>query len=365
MNTIHYNKEDLMGLLSISLYVIYHTLQGFHDTLTKGILFLALLTSVIYIINLKRFKKETLILLVCIGVITIIQFPVSFDIRMIVLFICMIVGTYIDIDDLLQWMFIAKLVSFIAGTVIGWEKANTCALHGGMLLLLYVCTNRKNIRWRHIAITAGVAVLLFLYTNTATLLLGIGIALILLIYYKIFSGKILFHWKIVKYVFPAVLFVNLVCVLTFVEKQVPLIGQWLPTKVNDLFYEIVRIVDVATTSRVTLAAASWPVFGVSLWGGNADYTSLNLTEGVYYNLDSGMMWLLQGWGIILTIVFMLITIQLMNYLMKNKEYVLIIVGIVIACWAMIEDMLLIVGTNFLIVLFGKALMMSRKKRIAL
>lgn len=365
MNTIHYNKDDVFGLISISLYVVYHTLQGFHDTLPKAILLLALLTSAIYIVNLKKFKKETLLLLLVIGVITLVQFPVTFDIRMVVLFICMVVGTYIDIDDMLNWMFISKFIAFIIGTAIGWEKANTCSLHGGMLLLLYICTNRKNIRWRHIALTAGAAIGLFMYTDTATLLLGVGIALVLLVYYKIFNGKKIFHWKIVKYVFPAVLFVNLICVLTFVEKQVPLIGQWLPVKVNELFYEFVRIVDVATTSRVTLAAASWPVFGVSLWGGNADYTLLNLTEGVYYNLDSGMMWLLQGWGIILTIVFMLITIQLMNYFMENKEYVLIIAGIVIACWAMIEDMLMIVGTNFLIVLFGKALLMSRKKRITL
>ena len=326
---------------------------------------LALLTSFAYIINLKKFKKETLLLLVFIGIITLIQFPVTFDIRMVVLFICMVVGTYIDIDDLLNWMFLSKFLAFVAGTAMGWEKANTCSLHGGMLLLLYICTKRKNIRWRHVAIVAGAAIALFLYTNTATLLLGVGIALLLLVYYKMFNEKTIFHWKIVKYVFPAVLFVNLICVLTFVEKQVPFLGQWLPSKVNDIFYEMVRIVDVATTSRVTLAAASWPVFGVSMWGGNADYTLLNLTEGVYYNLDSGMMWLLQGWGIILTIVFMLITIHLMEYFLQKKEYVLMIAAIVIACWAMIEDMLLIVGTNFLIVLFGKALMMSRKKRITL
>ena len=365
MNAIHYNKEDVLGLISISLYVVYHTLQGFHDVMMKGILLLALLTSFVYIVFLKKFKKDTLLLLICIGAIILLQFPVKFDIRMLVLFICMFVSTYLDIDDLLDWMFIAKLSSFAVGTVLGWEKANTCSLHGGMLILMYLCTKRKSLNYKHLIYATIAAILLFIYTNTATLLLGIGIAIVLLIYYILFSEKRLFHWKIIKYVYPAVLFINLVCVLAFVEKGVPVIGKWLPSTINQGFYSFVEIVDKATTSRITLAAASWPVFGVSLWGGNADYTLLNLTEGVYYNLDSGMMWLLQGGGIILTIVFMLLTIQMMEYFMKKKEYVLITVGIVIACWAMIEDMLLIVGTNFLIVFYAKALIMNNKKRITL
>ena len=365
MNIIQYNKNDIWGLLSISFYVIYHTLQGFHDTLMKVFLLLGLLTSVIYILTLKKFKKETLLLLLGLGIIILIQFPVSFDIRMVVLFICMVVGTYVDLDDLLQWMFVSKLLAFIVGTAIGWARGNTSALHGGMLILMYICANRKNIRWRHIAITAVSTVLLYIFTGTATSLLGLGIAVIMLVYYKLCNTKKIFRWKLVEYVFPAALLFNLTCVLTFVDKKIPIIGQWMPRSINSMFYEFVRFVDVAMTSRITLAAASWPVFGVSLWGGNANYNLLNLTKNVYYNLDSGMMWLIHGKGIILTVIFMFLTVNVMKYFIKQKEYILVIAGVVIACWAMIEDMLFIVGTNFLIALYGKALLMNWKKRITL
>lgn len=361
MNTIHYKKSDLLGLLSISLYVIYHTLQGFHDVYMKVFLLGGLFTSIIYIVTLKKFKKETLFLLLGLGIIIGIQFPVSYDIRMIVLFICMFVGTYIDTDDLLQWMFISKLLSFIVGTIAGWPKANTCALHGGMLILMYMCANRKKMGWAHVGIIATATLWLYMHTSSEASLVGLGIAVVLLIYYKISYNKKFFRWKLVEYVFPASLFFNLICIFTFIDKKIPIIGKWLPTQLNTVFYKVVKLIDVAMTSRITLAAASFPKFGVSLWGGNADYTILNLAEGVYYNLDSGMMWLLHGEGIILTVIFMLLNIKLMKYLKKEKEYILVIAGIVIACWAMIEDMLLIVGTNFLIALYGKALLMNWKR----
>ena len=81
----------------------------------------------------------------------------------------------------------------------------------------------------------------------------------------------------------------------------------------------------------------------------------------YFLIDSGMILLLQDWGIVMAIVVMLAFIFLMFKLVKKKEYRLIISAIVISLWAFNEDALLAVGTNYLFYVIGYELYNSRKE----
>ena len=59
---------------------------------------------------------------------------------------------------------------------------------------------------------------------------------------------------------------------------------------------------------------------------------------------------------------MALMVYLMKYLAAKKEYIIIIAGIVIALWAINEDMLLTVDTNFLLALIGTAFI-DRKDKV--
>ena len=120
-----------------------------------------------------------------------------------------------------------------------------------------------------------------------------------------------------------------------------------------------NILDIIVSGRISLAAYSIEKFGVSLWGGNINY---NVDTGLpYFLIDSGMILLLQDWGIVMAIVVMLAFIFLMFKLVKKKEYRLIISAIVISLWAFNEDALLAVGTNYLFYVIGYELYNSRKE----
>ena len=105
-----------------------------------------------------------------------------------------------------------------------------------------------------------------------------------------------------------------------------------------------------------MAAASFQKFGVSIWGGNVDYTQI--WPGVYFNLDSGMIWLLQGWGLMICVVFLILSVVMMYYLIKTERYTFVVVAVAIALWATQEDMLTSVGTNFMMIFMGQAVQYS-------
>lgn len=139
------------------------------------------------------------------------------------------------------------------------------------------------------------------------------------------------------------------------EKYFPGIRTGFPLIIRDIFTFIVDKIDKLASWRITLAAESLFRYGFSLMGGNVKYDSIIDDFGIYFNLDSGMMWLLQGWGIVMTIIFMTLMTIMMKYLIKKKEYHTIIAGISIALWALNEDMLVSVGSNFMFFILGKIL----------
>ena len=113
------------------------------------------------------------------------------------------------------------------------------------------------------------------------------------------------------------------------------------------------MVDKVFTGRISLGGFSLYYFGISLFGGNIDY-SVN-TGLKYFVVDSGLLLLLQDWGLIITILMSVIFIMLMRMLMKNKEYALIVYMLIIILWSFNEDIFISVGSNFAFYIFGHEL----------
>jgi hypothetical protein len=310
---------------------------------------------------MKSTAKTGLILLILLGIIFLINLVAQKgnDTRLPVALLTMFFAIDISPRKAICIMFYSKLSTFMLAMLTGgYGHINSVALQGGMIILLYICMREDNLRKRNYLILFVSYIILVLYTRSGSVVIGIGIAILSIFLLKTKYGKNFFSSKFIVWIYPITLIINIILALGIYENKIMWIGGILPKFANDIYIHLIKIIDTYTSSRLQLAHASFERFGVSWLGGNVDYTIL--WPGVYFNLDSGMIWLLQGGGILMTIFFMALALLLMKYLIQARHYHYVISALVIALWATQEDMLICVGTNFLMIFMGQAIKYSLK-----
>lgn len=347
-------RNELFGYLSIVCLMSFYSLDKWKenaDFLYIGGLVFGLLSIFLGM----KIKYKTLLVYLLLAIIPLFCYMHSMDARIPVMLIGMLCGLKMDMHKVVCVMFYTKLVCyFLMLAVGGFGHINGMALHGGILILLYLCKNEKNFSPRKMILAFLSYIVIFLYSNTGTLLVSIGVALLLVVLIHYEFGRKLCSSVFVMWIYPICLLFYYLFVPGVLIGEIPWIGKWLPDAVNAAYALFSKWLDGVMSYRLTLVAYSWQQFGVSLWGGNVNYNKLNIGQGGYFNLDSGLMWLVQGGGILLTIIFMILSVILMRYLIREKHYCYVIAGITIALWAISEEMLQGIGTNFLIFFMGKA-----------
>lgn len=349
--------KDLDKLGSIMMVIYVFLLNGFY-TLNgsirfgkiKIILLFAIVAGIVKIIL--EFKKNIYPHLFLIGItfiIALIFYLNHTDTRLAVAILTMICCLHEDIDKIIEYFFYSKLFFFFIVLLTGgYMHINGVALHGGMVILLYACMKDKKIKWSDILIMFIAFLALSIYTDSGSAKIGMIATIILLLAVKTKKFIWLYKSKLVEFLYPIIMFINVYFAQCIVlGGKLPYINKVLPEKINELIYQFILFIDKLTSSRLTLAGYSLKNLGTSFWGGNVDYSKLNIGENGYFNLDSGFMWLLQDWGYLMTFIFCVMTIILIWYFIKKEKYNYVVAAIVIALWGINEDMLLSVGTNFL------------------
>ena len=100
-------------------------------------------------------------------------------------------------------------------------------------------------------------------------------------------------------------------------------------------------------------------FGVSFWGGNVKPYYNFTYKDHYFNLDSGMLWLLIGRGIVVSVLFLFAMVMITKYFADREKFHFVIVIIAIALWGMNEDILTSISMNFMLLFFGRSMIKSR------
>lgn len=363
-------RKDFFFDLCIIFIMFFYTLDGAKVQLPgiKALVVLGLACGMIkmmisfkLIVATKENLGSTMILLLVSSVV-VFNYMRSADTRLPIALFLALCGLDVQPQKIIRLIFYTKLSAFLLVLCIGgYGHINGIALHGGMTILLYLCMREANLRKTDYVILFTSYLLLILYTKSGSAIVGIGAAFLSLFLIRISFFKKIYCSKLMICIYPIGLFFNSFLALGIRANQIPWIGCKLPSFVNETFMDIVIWIDVATSYRLSLATVSFDKFGVSWLGGNVDYRKLN--PEVYFNLDSGMLWLLQGKGILVTIVIMILSIILMRYLIGTERYHYLIAALSIALWATQEDMLISVGTNFLMVLIGQAVGYSVKKKV--
>lgn len=366
--TIRIKKTDILLYLYFSLIMLFYTING--TTLDfdhfNYIMIVAIGVGIVHIVTTFKSDYRLFLVLMTMGAVIVILYMRSHDTRMLVVLVSLLCAVREDRNRIIQVLFYTKLLSFLLVLLFGeFGHMNQMALHGGIVVLLYLCKRERNqIQYYFkLLIVLCSTILLYMYTHSGSAMVSLVVSFVLLLLKKSRFGIRFLESKLVMWIFPIMLFCNYFFAFGISSNHIPIVGLYVPQWLNRCYMDIVKFLDVATSYRLTFVSFSLQKFGASWLGGDVDYNVLNLQQGQYYNLDSGFIWLIQGWGYLMSILLMVSCIALMRYFIEKKDYNYIIAGVGIALWAVNEDMLVSVGTNFLLIFIGQAMwaLLSRER----
>lgn len=106
----------------------------------KVMIFVAAMSAVVAIIKKVKMKvRYKMIWVAMSGFCVLISIANTQDTRLIISMLAMILGAVYDVHELITGAFVAKLVTFVLVMLSGgYSHINGCALHGGVVMLLYI-----------------------------------------------------------------------------------------------------------------------------------------------------------------------------------------------------------------------------------
>lgn len=361
------NNNSLFAFIFIVFINIFYTSNGwtYHVSIMNSFIIFAFLFGFIDIFmhheeiyKIFLHNKNLTILVSILILMTIIKFMLNQDTRLIISVMAIFIAMYFPLYKIFYITFFTKFITFIIYYIIGgYTHLNYISVHFGMIILLYLIIsykiNRFNLKCSLVLLIIG-----YFISKSGAFLMCCGLAILLFYSLKLKLKYFLIKLKIIEYYFPFMILLTVLLGLAYMSYANDFINFGIlrsitPKFLCTIFAFVLRLVDKVFTGRISLGGFSLYYFGISLFGGNIDY-SVN-TGLKYFVVDSGLLLLLQDWGLIITILMGVIFVMLMRMLMKNKEYALIVYMLIIILWSFNEDIFISVGSNFAFYIFGHEL----------
>lgn len=316
-------------------------------------LIIGMLAGIWHVLLSFRKKEKNRIIVIGLFVIIIIYAARSSDTRMIVSFMSILVAKNMDLDKMIKALLYSHILLFAIAMIAGGTgHMNSVGMHIAVIMLLYICDSGLPLSRSSVILLWIAYIACAMYTRSGNFAISMGTGLLLATFYKRRIIKKILQSKVVYGIFPIVLLTNvLLCVM-----RAPHYFPWVCRfgSIYEILHKFALIIDHVSSSRIILGAESLYRFGISVMGGNIYYETM-FDGNSYFQVDSGMLWLLQGWGILMTLVLMLLFTYMMGRLQKKKLYGYVIMGIVIALISMNEDVLVSVLFNVMFFILGNML----------
>lgn len=359
-------KKNILSESFCALICVYYTLKGWKYA-TRG-LEIILMVAVFCALALLVKKCKLYMCVYAIPIVTIVAYKLSLgsDTRPLIDLLAVFVGTTVPFEQIAKWLLKVKCITFVLAFMIGgYIHLNYLSMNIGviMALVLYVYYPRN----RRKALFFGLMILIVgtLISKSGSMVICGGILLLLYAGQTIAIERKVLLSHVMYFMFPLTLILNWLLAALYAkygygsQKYALLLSPILDKYSVETLCFLNRL-NRFLSGRINLAAFSLEKFGTSFWGGNIDYT---VETGLpYFLVDSGMILLLQNWGLLITLVSMFVWIFLMRNLVKKKNIRLIISAIMIALWSFNEDTLMSVGTNFLFYAIGNELVDFYKRK---
>lgn len=251
----------------------------------------------------------------------------------------------------------------VTGYGLGYNHPNQLAYAIGFLMFLYICYRNSKINRYNIYILLGITLLGYFITKSRT-------------FFVIMICTLLILWMYQSYFFKNVISnilrvgaVWIMPICTLFALGLPILMSTTQGQIKTILYTINGIMG----SRFTHSARVFENYSLTLFGGVVKFDILQSLYS-YSVVDSGYIGLLYNFGIVGFGIFMVLYFFTIKKLVKQKQYIFIIVITGISLWGVSENILRSFVINFTVIFWSEILnehvvsaetSKSKKKRVRL
>lgn len=239
----------------------------------------------------------------------------------------------------------------VVGYGLGYTHPNRLAYTVGFLVLLYICYKNSKIKKKHLAVIFSISWITYLVTKTRTLI-AVTLIVIFLLFIVMYAkeknmAKRIFN-RMAEYVMPicAVLSLGMPILQLYSNGKVKTFLQFINGHLGSRFTHIYRVL---------------LNYKIPIWGGRIKFELLDDLYG-YSTVDNGYLRLLYEFGSFGFLVFLLFYLYSVRKLIKNKQYVFVVVIIAVSLWAILENILRSFAINFTVVFWSELLRRANNKK---
>lgn len=245
---------------------------------------------------------------------------------------------------------IEKGIGTTYGYGLGFTHPNRLASAICFTILCYICWKNKKIRFKHILTVGFITLISFYITKSRTLLYCISIFIIFYVLLKTNLTK--------KYIKKFLDIIGIISVPLSIAISVvlPILLLTSTGTIQRIVFEINRLF----SRRFTHIEHIFLTYPVSLTGGLFDTNSMEELFG-YSVVDNGYINFLYQYGIIGLALFTIISVISFVKIKRKKEYIWIIIFIIVAIEGLLENIYIDIGLNLLVVYWGEVMRTRRKE----
>lgn len=378
MGSVGVKKDKVLVYFSLFLINLYYGLNGTYLLADGGfyILIAGLLIAIVQILFNGQFRIKEMLLLILLFLLFFVNYLQYGDSRILALLIVVCSLTRINKENILKFIFWERLI--ICGVIIilslfaiipsqvlvsergarysfGYQHPNQLMVTVIVILFLYICCYWKKITSLHFVAFFLILFLFQMFTRSQTGMIVGGVVLFFLLMYKYFGVEKLFVY--LGRILPIALFVLSIFLPLTTSRFFTLF--FLKGEFGTIYSNFVLNLDNALSHRLTLSRLTLINSRIGLFGSEINENVLSQFD--YTTVDSGYVQTLLVFGIIGTILFIVLNMLMVNYFIKNKQFVFLITFIGISLYAFSENIYCSLQYNFILLFWSEIIFRNKIK----
>ncbi|MBQ8182241.1 MAG: hypothetical protein IJX77_04035 [Ruminococcus sp.] len=372
---IEISKKNILIYIAFVLINLYY---GFTDTvLNLGVNFLILIAALgitfIHIILNNRHSMGKLAVIMVLMVMFGYNYYITKDSRLLSLIVTIYGIKDLNLNNVLKITFYEKIITtllvmaasfvgfgdFYAGrAVLGFSHGNLLMLTITVIILLYLCIYWNKVNGKIFALLLGIIFASFVVTGSRT-----GLVISTLIWAMAFCYKYFHIERLLeiggKYLPFILMFLSVFLSLSTTRNLLGVLNK-IPG-FAEKFQSLVLFLDNMLSNRFELANLLMSNSEIKLLGSVRDEGALSIYQ--YLVVDSGYVQLLLVFGILGSLIFLILNYIMTKELIKRKQYVYLIAVVAMALYGFTENSLCSLKYNFTLLFFIQLYQPDTKYRL--
>lgn len=349
LQTYNLFLNRIIFFLEIIIFIIFLTLEKYTK---KSILFLLGLCLIFlcsyFVLNSSILFKMFMIAMAVAKIGTGKSFELVFKFK--TFFLLVIIGLSVLGIIPNSYVQIEKGIGTTYGYGLGFTHPNRLASAICFTILCYICWKNEKLKFKNVLTIGFITLISFYITKSRTLLYCISIFVMFYVFLKTNLTK--------KYIKKFLENIGIISVPLSIAISVvlPVLLLTSTGTIQRIVFDINRLF----SRRFTHIEHIFLTYPVSLTGGLFDTNSMEELFG-YSVVDNGYINFLYQYGIIGLALFATISVVSFIKIKKKKEYIWMIIFIIVAIEGLLENIYINIGLNLLVLFWGEVMNTKRKE----